>query len=175
MWDEEQGADFLAKHVLLNRRKRDFVSRVPGLQDMTDPIDTDVGINLCCCDRAMPQELLNISYIDVSVQQGGGECVTEHMRRDMDRNAGCAGISLNHVADGLFGQTITQPVGKEIIAVRLALLQIFIENIRNAGIRDAQDPLFRAFPPDVDRAIGELKIVQRQMTDFRDTHTSREK
>ena len=40
-------------------------------------------INLCCRDRAVAQNMLDIGNVDVFFKKKSGKCVSESMRRNM--------------------------------------------------------------------------------------------
>ena len=61
----------------------------------------DMRVDLCNIDRTMSQYLLDISNINIGLQQACSEGVAEHMRSDMhvNRREGC--IPVDHSADSL--------------------------------------------------------------------------
>ena len=61
----------------------------------------DMRIDFRNINRAMPQYLLNISNIDISLQQTCGEGVAEHVWSDMQVDRREGRIPVNHSADSL--------------------------------------------------------------------------
>ena len=56
----------------------------------------DVGVNLCCGYRLMPEHCLNGAQIGTTLQQFGGKGVAQGVRRDGLLDAGILGLLLYH-------------------------------------------------------------------------------
>ena len=54
-------------------------------------------------DRTVPQHFLDITDINIRLQEAGGKCVPEHMGSDMEGNGGQGGIFVDHPPDSLVG------------------------------------------------------------------------
>jgi len=74
-----------------------------GGEDLLLFILGDVGVYLGGGDGAVAQQLLDIADIDAFFQEQGGKGVPERMRGNRLFDAGSAGITINHEADGLLG------------------------------------------------------------------------
>lgn len=73
-------------------------------------------IDLGRCDGAMPQELLNVADIHVFLQQECSKGMAEHMRRNVDGNAGQLCISCDHIPHRLLGQFCISQIDEKISA-----------------------------------------------------------
>ena len=67
-------------------------------------------------DGTVAKNPLDISDINVLLQQKSGKGMPEHMRCQVLWNVGKPGIAVDHKTDGLIGQSLFQPVYKKISA-----------------------------------------------------------
>jgi len=63
----------------------------------------DMGVNLCCQDRTVAKEMLDVPDIHPITQKLSGHSVAEHVGCDMPVDRRLPNPSPDHEADGLLG------------------------------------------------------------------------
>ena len=80
-WLQAGGVSRRYRHLFL--KESHSTSRMMIRQYLPLSIWIDMKINLCCRDRAVAQNMLDIGNVDVFFKKKSGECVSESMRRNM--------------------------------------------------------------------------------------------
>ena len=93
-----------------------FVSGVLSGKNLLLLRHGNMRVNLSCGDGAMPQQLLNIAYIDILLKEKRRERMSEHMGSNMYIAFYKRRVFIYHGSYRLFGQTVVQFIDKEVTA-----------------------------------------------------------
>ena len=74
----------------------------------------NMGIDFCDVDRAVPQHLLDIADINISLQQTCGKCVSEHVWGDMQVYCCKSGILVDDATYRLIRQGVAILICEEM-------------------------------------------------------------
>ena len=90
--------------VLFSKGEIHFPPRMQFRQERRLPLRRNMGIDLRRGNGAVAEERLDIPDVHTGLQQRGGECMAEHMRRDRLRDMEPEQIPTNDPPHGLLGQ-----------------------------------------------------------------------
>ena len=90
---------------------------MPGRKDIPLLCHRDMRIDFRDIDRTVPQHLLDIPYIHISLQQRSGKGMPEHVRGDVLFYAGKSGVFVYHPPDRLVGKYAAVLIDEEMARV----------------------------------------------------------
>lgn len=103
-----------------------------------------MGIDLRNVDGAVPEHLLDVTYIHVGLQQAGGKGMAEHVGGDMELDGSQGRIFVYHSSDGLVRERPPGLIDEKMVAAQHLIsenIPVFYQYMDDVIIPNLYSPL----------------------------------